>query len=56
MSNRLKLIAAVVLLVIAIPAGRWVRHARPWETSTQRAHRLCSECGLDDDEIDRLID
>ncbi len=36
--------------------GRWVRHARPWETLTQRAHRLCDKCGLDDDEIDRLID
>ena len=55
MANRLKLIAAVVLVVIAIPGGRWVRHTRPWESPTERAHRLCRECGLDDDEIDRLI-
>lgn len=55
MANRLKLIAAAVLVVIAIPAGRWVRHARPWESSIQRAHRLCRECGLGEDEIGRLI-
>jgi hypothetical protein len=56
MANRLKLIAAVVLVVIAIPAGRWVRHTRPWESAIQRAHRLCREGGLDDDEINRLIE
>lgn len=55
MANRLKLISAVVLVVIAIPAGRWVRHTRPWESAIQRVPRLYRECGLDDDEINRLI-
>lgn len=46
MANRLKLISAVVLVVIAIPAGRWVRHTRPWESAIQRVPRLYRECGL----------
>ncbi len=56
MARRIKLTVAVVLVVSAIPAGRWVRHTRPRESATERAHRLCSECGLTPAEIDRLID
>ncbi len=55
-ARRFKLAAAVVLVVLAIPAGRWMRHARPWESAKARAHRLCGECGLEADEIDGLID
>ncbi len=54
--RRIILVLAFFAVVVAWPVGRWVRHAGPWETLTQRAHRLCDECGLDDDEIDRLID
>ncbi len=56
MARRIKFAAAVGLVVIAIPAGRWMRHTRPWETPTERAHRLCDTCGLDDDQIDQLMD
>ncbi len=56
MARRVKLAVAVVRVVSAMPAGRWVRHTRPWESPIQRAHRLCRECGLDDDEVDRFID
>ena len=56
MGRRIKLTVAVVLVVIAIPAGRWVRHTRPWESATKRVHRLCGECGLTAAETNRMID
>ena len=34
----------------------WLLVARPWESATERAHRLCAECGLSTDETDQLID
>ena len=37
-------------------AGRWVRHARPWETAEERAHRECGLCGLAKAEVDQQID
>ena len=55
-AKRIKLGIAVALVVLAIPAGRWLRHARPWESAKARAHRLCGECGLTPEEIDGLID
>ncbi len=56
MARRAKLGLAVGLVLIAVPAGRWVRHTLRWQSPTERAHRLCRECGLDDDQINRLID
>jgi hypothetical protein len=56
MVKRLKIITAVALVLIAIPAGRWLRHTRPWESATERAHRLCGECGLTATETNRMID
>ncbi len=56
MARRFKLAAGVALVVLAIPAGRWMRHARPWESAKARAHRLCGECGLEPDEIHGMID
>ncbi len=54
--RRIVLAVAFCAAVAAWPVGRWVRQTGLRETPTQRAHRLCSECGLDDDEIDRLMD
>ncbi len=53
MSNRLKLIAAVVLVVIAIPAGRWVRPSRLWRRAALRCAGLRSARRL---RITRLSD
>ena len=55
-AKRIKIGVAVALVVLAIPAGLWLRVERPWETLTERAHRLCIECGLTPDEVDGLID
>ena len=55
-AKRIKLGVAVALVVAAIPAGVWLRVVRPWETLTERAHRLCGECGLTPDEVDGLIE
>lgn len=54
--RRIMLAAAFFAAVVAWPVGRWDRQTRPWETLTHRVHRLCDKCGLDDDEIDRLMD
>lgn len=56
MARRINLAGAVALVVLAIPAGRWLRHAKPWESAKERAHRLCGECGLTPEEINGLID
>ena len=37
----------------AVYSAFWLR---PWESAVERAQRLCSQCGLVADEIDRLID
>ena len=42
--------------IVAYPASRWVRNARPWESPTRRAHRICEQCGLDPVVVDGLID
>ena len=34
----------------------WLILARPWESLTELAYRLCGECGLTTDEVDWLID
>jgi hypothetical protein len=44
-----------VLVVLAFPAGRWVR-SRYWESPEQRTLRLCRSCGLNDTQITALID
>ncbi len=49
-------ILSALLIPAAFCAGLWLRWTRPWETPTQRAYWLCSECGLEVDQIDRLID
>ena len=49
-----KLAASIVLVVIAWPAGRYVK-SRPWESPIKRAYRHCGECGLARDEIGNLI-
>ncbi len=48
-------VCVTVAGVIALGIGT-VFHVRPWETATDRAHRLCLPCGLSADEVDRLID
>lgn len=52
--RRIKLFAVFALVIIAWPAGRWVK-SRPWESPIKRAYRLCGDCGLAPDEIGRLI-
>ena len=49
-----KLVASIVLVLIALPVGRWVT-SRPLEASIERAYQLCGECGLAPDEVGRLI-
>lgn len=56
MTKRSRTILAAALIPVAFCTGLWLRYTRPWESPIERAHRLCRECGLDDDEIDRLID
>ena len=49
-------VSAISLIPSAFLAGLWLRNARPWETPTDRAHRLCRACGLAESEVDRMID
>ena len=55
MGRRIKFAAAVVVVLIATPAGRWMRRTRPWETPIESAYRVCGECGLATAEVDGLI-
>ncbi len=52
--RRIKLFAVLALVIIAWPAGRWVK-SRPWESPIKRAYRVCGDCGLAPDEIGNLI-
>ncbi len=54
--RRIILALAIFAVVVAWPTGRWVRNARPWESPTQRAHRICQQCGLDPVVVDGLIE
>lgn len=54
MSKRVVALAVVILAVCG--ATVWLSKARPWESSTERAHRLCGECGFGPHEIEQLID
>lgn len=42
----------VIVAAVLIPALR----IRDVETATERAYRICGECGLEPDEIDRQIE
>jgi hypothetical protein len=55
-SPAVKIIVVAMLIPVGFLTARWIRSARPWETLTDRVHRLCRECGLDIDAIDRIID
>ena len=55
LGNRTTKVAALELLV-AVAAGISLFGTRPWESATERAHRICAECGLSTDETDQLID
>ena len=46
--------AGAMLPVMAAIAG-WLILARPWETPTERAYRVCGGCGLTTTEIAWLI-
>lgn len=43
-----------MLSVLSAVSG-WLFLARPWESPTERAHRLCTECGLSTAEVTWLI-
>jgi hypothetical protein len=50
-------VLAIMLLTVGLSAWRMVsRDSQAAETPAERAHRLCTECDLSGDEIDRLID
>jgi len=48
--------AVVGMLSVLFAVAGWLILARPWESPTEWAYRLCGECGLDADEINQLID
>ncbi len=48
------LLVVVVTLMVA-GVALWVSSRCPWESATERAHRICGECGLRSDETDQLI-
>lgn len=57
MKRRTRVALSAALIPVAFAAGLWLRSARPWESLTQRAHRLCHECAdLEPAEVDRQID
>ncbi|MGB2987404.1 MAG: hypothetical protein WBE26_16180 [Phycisphaerae bacterium] len=48
---------AVLMLPIALPVFAFCFHVRPWESATDRAHRLCRTfAGLNADEVDKFIE
>ena len=44
------------MLPVLFAVSGWLILGRPWESPTEWAYRLCGECGLTSDEVDRLID
>ena len=57
MTNRVKAALSAVMIPVAFAAGWYLRWTRPWETSTDRAYRLCRLCSdLSRDEVNWLID
>ena len=44
------------MLPVLFAVSGWLILARPWESPTEWAYRLCIECGLTSDEVDWLID
>ena len=50
-------VLAIMLLTVGLFAWRMVsRNSPAAETPAERVHRLCTECGLGPNEIERLID
>ena len=56
MARHTKTILAVAWIPVAFVVGLWLGYARPWETATERAYRLCGECGQPAEIVDWLID
>lgn len=56
MGNRTRLVFVALLVPLSLGAGLWLRFNRPWESPTERAFRICRECGLEDNEITSLIE
>ncbi len=55
MAERSSKIVGAMLPVLAAITG-WLILARPSKSPTERAYRLCGECGLTVPEVDWLID
>lgn len=55
MPNRTVRIAIMSAATVVV-AGVWAFQRGPLESPTHRAHRLCTGCGLDVDEVDWLIE
>ena len=56
MGNRARIVFVVFLVPLSLGGGFWLRFNRPWESATERAYRICRECGLEDEEIAWLIE
>ena len=48
----------IILIVVpfVLAAGFWFRRAQPPESPRDRANRICQACGLNRQEVNRLID
>ncbi len=55
MRQRLKLVAAAATVPLGLGLGLWLRFERPWESPTERAVRLCVECGHEEDGVFQMI-
>ena len=56
MNRRVKVALSAAAIPIAVVVGLNTIYYRPFESPTQRAYRLCGECGWARNEIDWLID
>ena len=43
-------------MLLAVGAGLWFQFERPRESLTDSVFRICNACGLEESEIDSLID
>lgn len=47
--------AILIVTIAAVVVWAWQQRT-PKESPTERAYRVCAECGLDPSEVDRLIE